>query len=344
MLIWVEPFDQYATGAPPTASNDALIAQFGYTDVGIANFQLGRTGPYSAWLNGGHVMRRALDVPASVLGQGAGFSFNNCPGVSQFNGGFRWESAGKVLEFAAVEMPDLSVGVYDRTGTLVGRTAPNVLVNSSFVWIETKVSMNVGAVLNTGSCEVRINGVSKLIVNGINLPNQFAFVRIGTDGGNGGAYYDDWIVWDNTGTANNNFMGDRRLVASFPNANAALQNFTPSAGNAFACVNQVPPVDTTFIDGAAAGNISEFTKPALTISSNDIAAMVICGRLFKSDAGAASGRVGVNSNANVSNSAELFPGITGSWFRLIQELDPNGNVPWTRAAYDAANIRITRVT
>jgi hypothetical protein len=64
---------------------------------------------------------------------------------------------------------------------------------------------------------------------------------------------------------NNNFMGDRRLLASFPNANAALQNFTPSAGNAFACVNQVPPVDTTFIDGAAAGNISEFTKMQLLL-------------------------------------------------------------------------------
>jgi hypothetical protein len=161
---------------------------------------------------------------------------------------------------------------------------------------------------------------------------------------NGNYYFDDWIMWDTTGTVNNDFMGDRRLYLSLPNANGVQQDFTASAGSAFNCVNQIPAVDTTYIQGAAAGNVSEFTKGAIGIGSNDIAAMVVIGRLFKSDAGVASGRVGIDSAGNVLNSVEYFPGTTGAWFKLFAERDPNGTIAWTRAAADAANIVITRVT
>jgi hypothetical protein len=239
-------------------------------------------------------------------------------------------------------MPDLSLGIYDRTSTLKGQTPPNQLIIGSYVWVEAKWTGNVGGVINTGSVEVRVNGVTQVIVNGLNLPNLFAYHMVGGTT-NSNTNLDDWIAWDDSGAINNNFLGDRRLFVSYPNANGVPQDFTPSAGAAWDCLNNSPPVDTTYVDGAAAGNVSQFAKDLIGIASNDIAAAVIVGRLFKTDAGVASGRVGINSAGFVVNSAEMFPGTTGAWFQLIQELDPNGNIPWTRANYDAANLVLTRV-
>lgn len=337
-LVWAEPFDQYG-------GSTSLIASFGYSNASIANVNAtGRTGSFAATISGANVLRRALNNSVTTLGQG--FALNQIGGafgsVGLSNSGLRWESAGNVAELTIAPRSDLSLGVWDRTGTLVGTTAPNQIFAGSFSWIEAKATGN-SAGAGTGIVEVRINGVQKLIINGINLPNAFAFVNPGGNNNNGGAFiFDDWIVWDTNGTKNNDFMGDRRLFLSLPNANGVPQDFTASAGSAFDCVNNAPAVDTTFIQGAA-GNVSEFSKAGVGIGSNDIAAMVICGRMLKSDAGVASGRLGVDSNGNIVNSPELFPGTTGAWFQQIQELDPNGNIPWARSAYDNANIVITRV-
>lgn len=337
-LVWVEPFDIYGT-------NTGLVVSRGYTANGIAAFDGGgkqRTGTVCGTFNNARLIR-AFDTAQTTMGQGVALSVVTLTAASANTIGGGFQSAGGTREVSWCPDVDASICVYDRTGTLVGRTAPNAITVLSYSWIEFKATGNVGGVANTGTVELRINGVTPaaLTINGINLPNAFAFGYLGgTTGGQN--RYDDWIIWDNTGTKNNDFMGDRRLFTSFPSANLALQDFTPSAGSAFSCVKNNPPVDTTYIDGAAAGNVSEFSKDALGILSTDIAAAVVIGRLFKSDAGTASARLGVNSNGFVSNSAEQFPGTSGSWFNFIQELDPNGNIAWTRAAYDLSAIRITR--
>jgi hypothetical protein len=342
-LVWVEPFDQYGSAG---GLNPPLPLNAGYTVFNITGWPAGRTGLFSVNLNAslGGIIRRPLDNPGvSILGQGAGWAISS-PGANSVNNyGFRFESAGPVMECTIVPLSNNGIGVYDRTSVLKGSSASNILIPGSFSWVEAKVTMNAGGVINTGIVEVRVNGNTVLTVNGINLPNTFAFHALGSLGGSNSTNMDDWIVWDNTGAVNNDFMGDRRLFVSYPNANLATQNFTPSVGNAFDRINDVPPVDTSYIDGAAAGNISEFSKDLIGINSTDIAAVVVLGRLFKTDAGVASGRLGINSNGFVANSAELFPGTTGSFFKNIVERDPNGNIQWTKAAVDAAALRITRV-
>jgi hypothetical protein len=259
--------------------------------------------------------------------------------------GHRYFSAGNVMECNIGIMPDGSVAVFDRTNVKKGQSAPNKFIVDSFVWLETKCIGNTGGA-NTGSVEVRIQGIPVLTVNGINLPNAFAFHGIGGFGaGNQSCWFDDWIVWNTIGPNawENDFMGDRRLYLSFTNSNGALQDFTASTPPAWDCLNNAPPVDAgPYVDGAAAGNISEFGKSAIGVNSNDIACAVVIGRIFKTDAGTASGRIGINSNGNVVNSAEKFPGLTGAWFKLFQPTDPNGNIPWTRPNYDASEIRLTR--
>jgi hypothetical protein len=335
MLVWADPFDQYGTST-------AFALQNGYTNFNVT-FTTARTGAQAINTNGNSSILRPLSVPSNVLGQGVGMRVNSYGTTGSTGTGLRWQSAGNVLELNVTPMTDNSIGVWDRTGTLKGITAPNLIIPGSYQWLEAKAIGNVAGV-NTGSVEVRLNGETEVIVNGINLPNIFAYHQVGSQtNGTSNVSWDDYIVWDNSGIKNNDFMGDRRLVCSFTSANGVPQDFIPSAGAAWDCLNNSPPVDTTYVEGSTAGNVSQFQKTALGIASNDIAAVVISGRLFKTDAGIASGRVGITSNGNTINSPELFPGTTGAFFNFIQELDPNGNIPWLQPAYDAAQPRITRV-
>lgn len=334
-LVWAEPWDQYGGTA-------SLIPNSGYSQSPTSLFNSPvRTGGWS--MGGALPAIRPLDTPTNKVGQGFAIWANGtAPYTSDFNTtGARWYSTGNTQELSLGGNLQLGISVYDRNHTLVGSTPPNKLISSGWTWIEA-VAIENSAGVNTGYVEVRINGVQQLVINNINLPNQFTAHGVG--GFFGAFNIDDWICWNGLGASNNTFMGDRRLFVSYPNANGVQQDFTASAGSAYTCVKNSPPVDTTYIEGVLAGNVSEFAKDLTGINSTDIAAMVICGRLFKTDAGIASGRVGVDSSGNVANSAEQFPGTVGSYFYYPVEQNPNGNIPWTRAAYDAANIRITRVS
>jgi hypothetical protein len=344
-LVWVEPLDQYGAGLSQT-----LLGQSGYSTVkGVTC--TGRTGLYGIefnWNFGGQAgwLIRPLNTPTNKLGMGyaikpVGGQMN---GNTWTGGGAIWQSTGGTTEMTVCAMADGSVGVFDRTNTLKGQTAPNMLIPNSYVWVEAVAIQNTGGV-NTGYAEVRVNGIQKLVINNINLPNAFAFHGLGGAGsGNQNCDFDDWITWDGSGTANNTFMGDRRLILDMPTSNAATQNFTFTGGaTAWQSCNVIPPVDTTYIEGLNPGDVSDFNKAAIGVNSTDIAALVVMGRVFKSDAGVGSFRIGVNSSANILNSAETFPGITAAYYYFVVEKDPNGNIPWTRAAVDAALVRATRV-
>lgn len=338
-LVWADCFDIYGTAG----GSNSFMLNAGYNAVNASGWVAGRTGANAINLFNSKI-QRPLDTSVTTLGQGAAINVQSIGSVNVNAPGIGFESAGGTMECRVVVQPDLSFAVYDRTSVLKGSTAPNSIVLGSFYWLEVKAIGNAGGVANTGIVEVRINGVTKVTINGINLPNAFAFHSLGGSTG-GQAYWDDYIVWDTTGpnawTAD--FMGDRRLVACFPNANGTLQDFTANPAPAWDCLNNDPPADgTSYIEGTAAGNVSEFGKTAIGINSNDIAAMFIVGRLFKSDAGTATGRIGVNSNGNVLNSPAESPGTTGALFHMSVETDPNTNLAWTRTAYDAANLRVTR--
>lgn len=342
-LVWAEPFDQYGSNL------SGLLAQSGYSTVKGTTCG-GRTGSYGIqfnWFFGGQDgwLTRPLDTSTAIIGQGAAINpqggqmnANNANGA-----GFIWNSAGGTREMNVSAMSDGSLAIFDRTGTKVGQTPANMLIPNTWIWVEAVAKQNTGGA-NTGYAEIRVQGNSQCIVNNINLPNVFAYHGMGGAGsGNQNCQFDDWIVWNGLGTKNNNFMSDRRLVFCTPNGNGATNQFAFTGATAWQSCNVIPPVDTTYIDGAV-GNISDFTKAAIGINSTDIAALVAVGRLFKSDAGTATGRIGINSNSNVNNSADFSPGTTGAFYYYPVELDPNGSVAWTKAAADAALVRITRDT
>lgn len=340
-VIWAEGFDTYGTSV-------TFLSQNGYSNVSnfSNNLKVDATNPRT----GTHCLRitnynfcgirRTLNASISTCISGFGVCINSA--INSNNMGIRFFNGATLLGRIGFNS-NLGINVYNAAGTLVGASANNLFTLGSYQNVQVKIVRHA----TLGSIEVRVSGNPVVIVNGINTGasdiNNVELGSIVSDGTGACSFdFDDWWICDTLGGVNNDFLGDRRCATSFPNADVTA-DWTPSSGTVdYDMVNDNPPVDTNYIEAGVAGNIFEATKPPIGFQSNDVAAVVVQARVMKTDAGTSTVRLGVHSGAFVSNSAEIVPGTTFAYAQQIFDLDPNGNIPWTRTNVDAMTPRLTR--
>lgn len=344
-LVWAESFDFYGT-------NMSILAQRGYGTFSGSNMflrnnaGLARTGLGYVQVDttGTSLLGIILNAATNVVGSGVAICPTVIPtSVSANSCGITFGVGTAFNSYRVTINPDLGFSVWEGT-TLRGSSAPNLWAINSYYWLEVKAINNAAG---GGAFEVRLNGETILAVTGLTIANQFTRVAIGksTNGGSDACFFDDWIVWDNSGAINNDFLGERRCVTTMPSGDTLEADWTPSTGTSgFAMIDESPPSDADYIQANTAGDISEFSKASIGIDTNDVAGVVVVTRALKTDAGANSFRIGLNSAGFVSNGAEKLPNTTVGYFADIFQRNPNGDIPWTRAAIDAALIRLTRET
>jgi len=97
------------------------------------------------------------------------------------------------------------------SGTLLGTTATPVVTAAAWHHIETKVTIDNSA----GAVEVRVNGVPRLTLSSIDTQAtaNASYAQIGFANNTSASQYQrafdmkDLVVWDTTGTENNDFLG-----------------------------------------------------------------------------------------------------------------------------------------
>lgn len=347
-LLWADGFDTYTPTGGNSTNADMLAsgysAAWGQGSL-VQNAAQARTGiGYYAANSNTQYINRVLDATVSTLIVGVGM-YNESVGSTQAvssNGVHFLANGASVFRVVATSLGSLAVYTGQSAGTKLGESAPNLL-NATWLYLEVKAVRDSAA----GTIEVRLQGTTVLLITGLNLGTfDWQQVRVGGpvfENPRQTIRYDDLYICDNSGAYNNDFLGDRRCLTLFPNADTASAAWVPSTGTSgFAMIDETPPNDADYIQANATGDISEFQKGSITINTNDIAAVVVFARLQKTDAGTSTARIGVHSNSFVNNSAELAPGTSWGGFRYIVERDPNGGIAWTRANVDAATIRLTR--
>lgn len=342
-LVWAESFDLYGTIA-------ANLTQRGYasnTVTLINNVTTSRTGTGCVTSGSGAgqaILLRLNPVAMNACTQGCAFWWQAASSsLARNNPGFYFRIGGALTAIRVVLTSALGFEVYAGT-TLIGVSAPNQFVLQSWFHMEAQVISGTG----TGIIEVRINGVTCILITGltIGLIEGYAIGRESTSGMQN-CNYDDWTVTDGTGTINNGFIGDRRCVTSYTNADTAEADWTRTpAGPGWSILDNMPPNDAQFVEAGTVGDISEFEMQDIGIATNDIAGIVIIGRAAKIDAGVATFRLGINSAGTIDNGPAETPNVAPSfsYFSRVVERNPNGGVPWNRTTANAALARITRET
>lgn len=332
-LIWADGFNQYGTSASIALAN-------GYSDFNsnlVNNAAAARTG--NIYATNSTVTHRFIRRPfpaRNVIGIGCAYYV-----TGDVIGNFFAHVEGSTFPISFRFTSNLTIQIHNSTngnGSLIGETDP-CFTFATWFYLELKIDCPNGRVT------LRVNGQEKLVINGLPIGAQtYNSFRMGKDSsvtatGNRMA---DFVIWDGTGTINNDFLGPRRCFCLMPNSNGPLQDWTPSVAPAWGTIDERPPNTTDYIEAINPGAISEFGHEPLPVLTSGVAGIVVSAYAQKTDAGPSTMRLGIKSDAIVDNSAEIALDVAYQWITAVIERDPNGSIPWTREAVDASLIRVTR--
>lgn len=212
-----------------------------------------------------------------------------------------------------------------------------------------------------GAVELRVNGVTIFSISGLTLAStgNFAQFTVGPkyvykDGVSvytGETFWiDDLFAWDTTGPFNNDFIGDRRVRAYYPDSDTAVSGMTPfGQAYGYQCIDETVPNDETdyLLSATPTGSpptpiVSEFGIQPIDIEVAGISAVQTYTRMRKTDAGDCNIQVGMVSGASVANGVDRPITTQWTYWQDVLEFDPATGAPWTKAALDAAKLRIAR--
>lgn len=240
-------------------------------------------------------------------------------------------------------------GGYAHTGgnIVLGGTGPGVIAPNRWFGVEIEITHAA-----SGSVTVWVNGVEVLALTGVATNfsgNSYAGqVRL-AESLNVGAYFDDYRVWDNTGSTQNAPIGtglqDSRIITKMPSGAGALTQFTPNGASAnWQCVDDNPPDgDTTYVSGSTASLEDAYAAPAAGFSA---APVMVVARAYarKDDAGTRVLAAGFDSSGNTSVGTHVTLGSSYAFVDGCIPDDPNTSALWTAAGADAAQILIEEIS
>lgn len=241
------------------------------------------------------------------------------------------------ISLTAVEGGALRVRRGDGNDAIIHTTGVGILTIDKWHHIGMKVTLHDSA----GTIDVWVDGVNVISLTGQDTKNGgtgavFDDIMVQTTSSNP-CKVDDFYVCNSQGSINNDFLGVCRVNPLFPNADAATEEWSLSAGSdSFALVDEPDPNDDTdYIFSDVPAEITQFGLQDLTDLTAQIFGLQVTGYARKDDAGDASFRMGVESDGNTEVGADHVLSESYDTYFDVFELDPDGDVAWTPAQVNA---------
>lgn len=346
-LLYIDGFDHYD-------GNAVNLDLAGYTNR--SNITISSTRSR----NGGYSLRNSTSTTANIIkplptslqtfGFGCAFWFDAMSSSREL---FSFiQSDGSTSTPNSVISID-SAGVISHrrqsyAGPLLGSSAPGVLIAGVWNHIEARVTLS-----NTvGSCQVRVNGVE--VLNLTNVDNVFTgaetcpALRIHVEGSGGSlyTYFDDFYIWDTSGSQNNTFLGDRKVSTLNPSDNTGVSEWSyTGAASPVQCINGTQDGDTSYIyAGSAVPVTSEFELQNVDGTVGLIAGVQLVNVMRKIEAGTVIVQPSLVSGSSATNNGSHSVADNYAYYSSIHETNPATGMPWTASALNSARIRLRRTT
>lgn len=341
-LLWCDGFDHYGTST--TKMLDGVYAELsGSPSLSTGNPRTGTT----SLLMGQTVVRRILGGAKTTVGLGGAFYFTALPSLNGAHRIYEFRDAANASQVTLGINTTGTISAFrgNLGGTLLGTTAAPALTANSYQHIEAVVFFSQ----TVGTVEVRVNGVTVLSLSAIDTcaSSLVECSQVVVGGGNIGLsshYLDDVFCYDETGSYNNTFIGDRRVLTLFPNANTATADWTPvGAATGYECIDEASPNDDTdYITAATTGLVSQFGLQNLPSGISVVNAVVMVERARKTEAGTANTKVSIVSGASTSVGADKPLTEVYTYRQDVFQVDPASAAPFTPAEVDALQFKVER--
>lgn len=218
----------------------------------------------------------------------------------------------------------------------------------------------------------RVDGTEFTAVTNLTLAANMAKIRIGVNvagdnASSGEWYYDDIAVNDNSGTVNNSYPGDGKIVAMRPSAAGDSNSFATQVGGTAGSSNNYTRVNETSPDGATSYNASLTANQEDMFNVQDCSVVGIasidtinsvgiggqvncpvqngCGSTFlqvKKTSGGTTQQGGqwaqtINNTFQTLGAGTAAGAVASQLYSIQSKNDPDGN-PWTPSTLDTMQI------
>jgi hypothetical protein len=187
--------------------------------------------------------------------------------------------------------------------------------------------------LNSGGiCTVKVDGVTDATYTGDTtngLENVRTF-RFGRSTGYIGFYLDDIVVSDS------GWLGNQLIQLIVPTGAGSSTQLTPSTGNNYACVDEIPASDTDYVSGNTADLLDTYAMRNLIGTIGSVTATNACVRMnYEGTPTPTKQKIAINSNGTMAYGSDVSTTLSFvDQFQLF-ELNPDGNVAWTESSINA---------
>jgi hypothetical protein len=338
-ILWVEGFEEYgtATGTDRTVQlrrryllGVSSSPTYCLTGGRVSGYGLYGTSP------GAYLLKNAFVTTADTLVVGTAI----CPVATNTSDNTflrLYDGVQLGVNFTA-NVNTGEINVYCNA-TLLGSTSGLNLAGGAWYYIEVKVKCHDSA----GTVEVRVGGATKLNLTGQNTKAGSHYYHDGVRLDLAGYFYhDDVYVCDKTGSVNNDFLGNCRVVGLIPSADTATHDWTPSTGSShYAMVNEtLENDDANYLEDGTSGHADLWgyaAGPALG-AIKGVKISTVCRETDVQTVGLITL---VNSGATTSPDSSQPIGSTTYVARTrIVELDPATGNAWTGASLNAAQFGV----
>jgi hypothetical protein len=216
------------------------------------------------------------------------------------------------------------------SATSAAGALPSYTAQHNYVEVKVKIHDTLGTVT------VKVNGTAVITQTGKDTKgtaNAYATNIILSCAGGGGQtmHFDDLYICDNTGSANNDFLGDVRVECLLPNGAGSNTDFSPTAGSNYQCVDENPANDDTdYVFSSTVGHKDTYNFGSLSSSLGSVLAVAVNTVDRKDDAGSRTNSHLIYSGSTVVSGAVYSPTTSYVNHQTVFPTNPGGTT-WTIA-------------
>lgn len=335
-LLWMDGFDHYA-GASASVPTYAAGA---YDSIGsgaiFSTFPVLGGLSYDSYDTG--MLAKAIPSHSAGSVLGAGFH-------AVFSAGF-WSGNKNLFHFAS-SPGGSGTGMIARRDDgviLVDGVATSFTAATGTVYhFEVKVTLHASA----GSIALRINGQDVYTASGLSLAGPFSYFLTGDHSSSGSASMKikNLYVWDDSGSGNKDWLGERLIETSFVDGDTATADWSISVGsNGYDMLNDVPSAPgTNYVQSDVIGDRSIFEFPALSNEDVTVAAVMLVVQGLKTGSGAGSMKLGiVQGSTEVQSSEKALSTDQPLYYSQMVEDNPDTTSPWVSTDLATTKIVLER--
>lgn len=339
MLRFIDSFDHWTNTFYARKWDNVSFDFFG--TIGITTGRFGNG--FSVNPDTAQVLRKTLDAQGTwILGVALYRSAIDEGGI------LRLYDSGTVqlqLQFRSDGRLDAVRG----TSTVLG-TGTQILTAGAWHYVEAKYVIHN----STGSVEVKIDGVTDINLTGqdTQATANATADQVGPYGGGNTVQapviFDDFYACDGVdsgvvGAPNNDFLGDVRVEALFPNGNGTTSDLlgsdADSTDNYLLVDETIPDDDTTYVESSTIGDRDTYAYTNATATSGTVYGAVLYPLARKTDAGTKTICSIARLAATEVDSADRTLSVSYQYFPDVHEEKPGGGA-WTIADINNAEFGV----